>query len=476
MNSHFLSPKLRKLSIAFVALGLSGCISVGPNYKKPEIELPEAWARNQQQGIAIKSKNWWKVYNDAELDRLIGEAVAHNADLAVAIARVDEARGLYGVARAAQLPEAGILIGRSKSRSSQNTNIPVPEVVSNNYRVTLEASYEIDIWGKYRRNSEAAKAEFLASEEAREGVMLTLTTEVARAYFSLIALDAQVKVTQRTIETRNQALGLQNKRYTAGVSSEFDLNQIEAEVLATQALLPTLEVQRAQQQNALAVLLGRTPKAIVEENIQRAVLEEKAQTSQLVVPEGLPSDLLLRRPDLREAEQRLIAANARIGVARADYFPSISLTGYLGKESISLSNLFSGPSQIWQAAANLTQPLLSAGRIASQEKVAIAQQQQALAQYNKAVQSSFRDVLNALTAQSAAQTQLDAEEKRSEKLRQALKLANLRYENGLVNQLDILDTERNLLNAELNRIDARRTQKAAIADLIKALGGGWENQ
>jgi len=478
MSNRFLNDRLPVLSIFASALIIAGCASVGPDYQRPTMELPASWSSVTQPGGAVKSQRWWSLYADSNLDRLMDEALVQNADLVLAMARVDEARALLGVARADQFPEAGIRIDRSRTRNSQVGSTPMPEsfpLINNDNRATLEASYELDLWGKFRRGTEAARADLLASEAARDGVRLALTADVARAYFTLIALDAQAAITRRTIETRSEALTLQKKRYSSGVTSEFDLRSVEAELASAEALLPTLEGQRAQQQNALAVLLGRSPKAIVESNIERAAMNLEAQY-ELIVPQGLPSDLLLRRPDLREAEERLVAANARIGVARAAYFPSISLTGYLGGESTSLADLFSGPARIWQFAAELTQPLLTAGRLSSQVEAASAREKQAVAQYQKAVQSAFRDVQDALSTQVNAREVLDAERRHMAALSQSLKLAKLRYDNGIASQLDVLVTERSLLSAELNRVDALRAQRVAVADLVKALGGGWEAQ
>jgi multidrug efflux system outer membrane protein len=295
-----------------------------------------------------------------------------------------------------------------------------------------------------------------------------------QAYYSLRSLDEQVAATQRSVTSRAESLALQKKRYDAGVISEFEYRQLEAEELAARAQLPVLEQQRARQENALAVLLGRSPRAIyVDTVVEKAADEPAGQQRVLVVPAGLPSELLLRRPDLVEAEQRLIAANARIGAARAAYFPSLSITGFFGGESAAMSELFTGPAGTWQAAASLTQPIWNTGRVSAQVDAANARQRQTLAQYQLAIQNAFRDVRDAVVAQSKTREQFDAENRRAATLREALRLAKLRYVSGVASQLDVLDAERNLLAAELNRSDALRAQRAAVADLLKALGGGW---
>jgi outer membrane protein, multidrug efflux system len=410
---------------------------------------------------------------------LIDEALANNANLQVAVARVDEARALAGQARAQQYPALDASLERSRTNSSLRTAMPLPPGTpreTDDYRAVINASYELDLWGRLRDASAAARAELLATEAARETVRIALAADVAQTYFSLRALDEQLAATQRSLSTRAESLELQKLRYQVGVISEFEFRQLEAEVLAAQAQLPTLERLRAQQENALAVLLGKSPRAIYEGTVVDAIARGEDDVSEspgLVVPAGLPSQLLLRRPDLTEAEQRLIAANARIGVARAAYFPSISLTGFFGSQSGVLDDLFTAPAGTWYAAAALTQPIWGGGRVSAGVDAANARQRQTLAQYQQAIQSAFRDVRNAIVAQTKTRAQFEVESERVKALRNSLRLARLRYQNGVANQLEVLDAERSLLGAELNRSDALRAQRAAIADLFRALGGGW---
>src|SRR6267378_1940011 len=310
------------------------------------------------------------------------------------------------------------------------------------------------------------------AEAARATVLITLTSDVAQGYFALRALDGQLAATRRSLAARSEALGMQKRRFEVGDISEFDYRQLEADVAAERALLPVLELQRAQQENVLAVLLGKSPLAIYEGALE-AGSDPEGQTVAIVVPAGLPSDLLLRRPDLVQAEQTLIAANARVAVARGAYFPTVSLTGYLGSESVALSDLFTGPAGIWQAALAVGQPIYAGGRLDAQLQAAGARERQALAQYQLAIQNAFREVRDALVAQAKARERLEAESERVTALRTTLRFARLRYQNGMTSQLEVLDAERNLLAAEQNRIDALRAQRAAIADLFKALGGVW---
>ena len=364
-------------------------------------------------------------------------------------------------------------IDHSRTRRSQRGSLPLPAGVdpaSSTTRVALSASYEIDLWGRLRRASEAARAELLATQAARDAVRLTLASDIARSYFAMLTLDQQVATTERTVAARNESYKLQKMRFDAGISSEYELFQIEAERATALAQQAGLAAQRGQQENALAVLLGRSPRMIVEAAIKRGAPSAPAA---IVVPAGLPSELLLRRPDIIEAEQRLIAANARIGVARAGYFPSISLTGYLGSESTALGDLFAGPTGIFQFATAILQPIFNASRVGYEVDAANARQQQALAQYRLAIANAFRDVQDGLVSQREARHQLDAEQARVNALVRAHELVNLRYRNGTASFLEVLDAERNLLQAQVNRAEAERRQRVAVADLFKALGGGW---
>ena len=464
---------------AIAALGLAallaGCAGLNPDYTRPAVDLPQAWRDAPAEGVRAQDAPWWKVYGDPVLDRLIEEALANNASVMLALARVDEARAALGATSAEQLPYVTAGANRNRTRLSQRGATPLPpgfDPERNDTRVSADVSYEIDLWGRLRNATQAARAELLATEAARETVRIALTSDVAQGYFALRALDAQLAATRRSLATRTEALELQKKRAQLGDISEYDYRQLEADVAAERAQVPVLEQQRAQQENALAVLLGRSPRAIYEGALE-AGTDPEGETVAIVVPTGLPSDLLLRRPDLVQAEQTLIAANARVAVARAAYFPRISLTGSLGSESVALSDLFTGPAGIWQAAIAVSQPIYGGGRFDAQVEAAGARERQALARYRLAIQNAFRDVRNALVAQAKARERLAAEGDRAAALRTTLRFARLRYVNGMTSQLEVLDAERNLLAAEQNRIDALRAQRAAIADLFKALGGVW---
>jgi len=463
---------MRNAVAVALAATLAAC-SFAPKYERPPAELPQAW-RSAPDGTPAPGDRWWRLFDDPVLDKLVDEALANNQDLAIAVARVDEARALAGVVASQQYPSVTGNAGVDRSRTSTRTDFFFPgvPVYSTNYRATLDVYYELDLWGRLRNATAAARADLLATEAARDTVQIALASEVVRSYSALRAFDEQLAATQRALELRTNALEIERSRAAAGLISELDVRQLEGEVAAARALLPALERARAAEEGAAAVLLGRSPRAIIDETIARASGPDTREPA-VVVPPGLPSELLLRRPDLFEAEQRLLAANARIGVARAAFFPQISLTGYLGTEAGSLSNLFTGPAGIWRVAAGLTQPIFQGGRLFAETEAVEARQRQFVAQYQKTIQNAFREVRDAISAQARAREVYAAEGARVEAQREALKLASARYRAGLVNLLVPIDAERRLLDAELNRIDALRVQRAAVADLVRALGGGW---
>ncbi len=466
-------PSNRAAVSALAVLFAAGC-AVGPVYERPASELPAAWKDAPAAGFTVAEPRWWKLYNDPVLDRLVDEALARNQDLVIAAARVDEARATLRITDAEQLPSVDAGASRDRTRSSERSSTPLPPSVPlerNTYRGQLNVAYEIDLWGRLASLSEAARAELLATHAAQETVRLALTAQVVQSYFALLALDAQIEVTRRSLELRERNLALQRLRRDAGVIGDFDLRQLEAEVAAARAQLPALERSRSAEEAALAVLAGRSPRAVLEDAVAR--IKDSGELAAPVVPAGLPSDLLLRRPDVVEAEQRLIALNARIGAARAALFPRISLTGFLGTESAALGDLLTGPSRVWQLAFGLAQPIFQGGRLSGEIKAAQARERQAIAQYQKTLQEAFREVRQALAAQARSHEIFAAEGERVAALRDALRLARLRYENGLTSQLEFLDAERNLLQAEVNRIEALRANRAAVADLTRALGGGW---
>ncbi|MPZ43061.1 MAG: efflux transporter outer membrane subunit [Betaproteobacteria bacterium] len=373
---------LRSAAVALAACVLAGCLPKAAETVKPALEMPAAWQALPADGRAITVADWWNVYGDPVLERLVDEALAQSTDIAAAVARVDEARALVAVTEADRRPVIDVTADADRSRISRRTGAlpPGSPVERNNYRLALNASYELDLWNRLRNATEAARAELLAAQAARDTVRIAVAASVAQSYFTLRALDLQIATTQRTIDVRERALELQRKRVEAGVLAELDLRQVEAELAAVRAQLPPLIGGREREEAALAVLLGRSPRAIMAE-VVAAQGDADLGLIAPVVPAGVPSELLLRRPDIVEAERRLAAANARVAIARVAHFPSIALTGYLGTESAALGGLFSGPAGIWQLAAALAQPIFAGGRLDAELEAASARERQMLALY-----------------------------------------------------------------------------------------------
>lgn len=458
--------RLKPAAFAFAILALSGC-AVGPDYARPDMDLPKEFAVSASDVPAPES--WWHVFRDPVLDRLVAEALAANRDLAAAAARIEQARAQGAIARADQLPSAGVDVSRSRDRASEMGSFPLPPdaIETNTNRAVVRLAWELDFWGKYRRASEAARADLITAGAGRDAVRASLVAEVARGHFALQALDESLEIAERTRKGRRVALELLRVRFDAGVLSELELRQFEAEVHAAEAVVPALARDRSRQEGALAVLLGRSPRAIHEAAIERGTTPARDAVE---VPAGLPSELLLRRPDLREAEARLMAANARIGVARAAYYPSISLTGILGGESQSLSDLFSGPARTWSLAAGLLQPIYGGGQIRGGVDLADARTREAAASYERSVAQAFKEVRDAIALQATAREALTARRAQVVALQRALSLAKLRYEAGVTGLLELLDAERQLLAVRLEAIGADRDRRNAVVDLYLALG------
>jgi multidrug efflux system outer membrane protein len=400
---------------------------------------------------------------------MVAEALEANRDLRAAAQRIEQSRAQVAIARSAMWPDAGVATGVTRTKISLDTaqGIPADQRITTNYPLLLKASWEIDFWGKYRRATEAAKAELVMSEAGRDAVRASVIADVARGYFALQALDRRIEVIERTLLGREKALELQKLRLDAGVVSEFEYSQVESDLRGTQALLPTLRQQRVREDGALAVLLGRSARQIFEAPAPRGPVSTPESVE---VPAGLPSDLLLRRPDLRAAEAQLHAANARIGVARAAYFPSITLTGFYGGESQDLGGLFAGPARTWSVGAGLLQPLWASGAIRGGEALATARTRELEELYQKAVSNAFREVRDAIFAQTNLREAMLRQADRERALSHTLDLSKLRYDNGAVSLFEVLETERQLLAARLEAIDAERLRRDAIVELYLALG------
>jgi len=455
----------KSLLVSLIALLASGCM-VGPDYVRPPVDAPAAWRLSEQEVKDLANTAWWEQFGDPVLNDLVATALRENKDLMIATARIDEFAGKYGFVRAGLFPQVGAGYEVSRQRNSAVLGTVDP-VTYNSYSAVLNAGWEIDIWGRIRRQTEAANAQLLASEEGRNAVVLSLLGSVAGAYINLRNLDRQLEIARATAKSRGESYELFKLRFEGGVISLLELSQNKSQYEEALASIPPLEKAIAQQENGLSVLLGRNPGPIARgKDIDQLMLP--------AIPAGLPSELLERRPDIRRAEQDLIAANALIGAAKAAYFPTISLTGLFGYASPSLSSLFDGPSKVWQYGAPITMPIFTAGAIAGQVQAAEAVQQQALFGYQKAIQNAFREVDDALVNQDRTREQLLAQRRQVEALQQYASTARLRYDNGYTSFIEVLDAERSLFNVQLQYTQTHQVQLQAMVNLYLAMGGGWQ--
>jgi multidrug efflux system outer membrane protein len=453
-----------------LAAALSACM-VGPDYRRPDVDVPTSWRLGTTEANEISNIAWWDRFQDPVLSNLVRTALANNKDLKVATANVDAAAAQYGIVRSAQFPQVDANASATRQGVSQTTVIAVPggKHVFNDYRVNLSASFELDLWGKLRRSTESAQASLLASEQGRGTVVLTLVSNVASGYIQLLGLDRQLEIAQYTSNTLGQSARLQRLRFEEGAVPESDYQQAESQYREALARVPELERQIAQQENFISVLLGRNPGPIPRGRAIDGLVFPP-------VPGELPASLLERRPDIREAEQNLVAANANIGVARAAYFPDISLTGLLGLESAQLSDLFKGPSKTWSVGASLLQPIFNAGRIDSQVAQAEALQREALYTYEKSIISAFQDVENALIDRTKFGEVRDQQAKNVDALQRFRDLADLRYREGATIYLEVATAEQSLFAAQLAYVQTQAQLFQAYANLYKAMGGGWVDE
>jgi multidrug efflux system outer membrane protein len=455
----------RLLCVAIPVL-LEGCM-LGPNYERPVVEAPSMWRFEDSQARDVANTAWWEQLQDEVLNELIRTALAENKDVRIAAARVEEFYGRLGVARSQLFPQVGAEAIGSRQRASERTATgPLSNNPFNTVQVDVFASWELDIFGRLRRLNEAARADLLATEEGRRATILGLVASVATAYVNLRDLDEQVEVSRRTVRSRYETLQLFDLRYKGGVVSELEHAQARSEYEQAAATISALERSVAQQENALAVLLGRNPGPLPR---GRPIGELTIPA----VPSGLPSELLDRRPDVRQAEQNLIAANANIGAAKALYFPRISLTGLFGTASTSLSGLWGGVARAWSFAGSVSAPIFTAGGVSGQIRAAEAQEKQALYAYQRAIQFAFQEVEDALVGIEKTRDQLAAQARQISALRTYARLARLRYEGGYASYLEVLDAERSLFTAELQYTQTQGDTFLRSINLYKAIGGGW---
>ena len=467
-NSTLNASRVRTCMLALLlAAPLSACM-VGPDYRRPEVEVPVAWRLGATEAGEISNIAWWDQFQDPVLSNLVRTALANNKDLEIATANVDQAFAQYGIVRSAQFPQLNASASAARERSSANTVLPGGRTFSD-YGVNLSASFELDVWGKLRRATESARANLLASEQGKGTVVLTVVTTVASGYIQLRALDRQLEIAQRTSQSLGEAARLQRVRFEEGAVPASDYQQAESQYREALARVPELEREIAQQENFISVLLGHNPGLVSRGRDIDALLFP-------AVPDGLPASLLQRRPDIRQAEQNLIAANANIGVAKAAYFPDISLTALLGLESAQLSDLFKGPSRAWSFGAGVLQPIFNAGRIRSQVAQAEALQRQALHTYEKSIISAFQDVENALIDRTKFGQVREEQAKNVEALRSFRDLADLRYREGATIYLEVASAEQSLFIAQLAYVVTQAQLFQSYANLYKAMGGGWIDQ
>jgi multidrug efflux system outer membrane protein len=462
------------MSVASVTLG--GCIVTRVDPQKPELPLPEALPE-QREAVAQLPDPWWKIFGDSQLDELMEEALENNPDVHAAAARVAQARAALRITNADRLPALDLEGDATRSKDSelinQVTGLDVPGFDLERHRTTYTVqgavAYELDFWGKYLRASESARAQLLNTEFGREATKLSLTGEVARGYFGLVAAAEQLARARDTLATRQESLELEKLRFDAGESDEFTYKRAEAEAAASRVAVRQFEREVLERSNALGILLGRSPRDLLERVVSTA---GTSLPDPVTLPPELPSTILARRPDIGAAEAALQASAADIGVARAQLFPSISLTGVFGSVSPELSELFTDPAESWAASGGILQPLFQGGRLRANVARAEAVREQRKAEYARAVMEAFREVLDALQGQSLIAGVRDASAEQVAALTRATELAELRYEQGDIAYLELLDVRRSLYQAQIDLIAAQRDALLNTVDLALAVGGG----
>ena len=461
------------LLLTLLLLFQTSC-TVGPNYKRPSVAVPDRYRgltpeeAAKAEAASLGNETWWVVFQDAEMQELIRTALAHNYDVQIAATRILQAQAVLGIARADQLPTISGQAAASDDKLNQ-TKLSPPVYTSRN-SIGLAMFWELDFWGKYRRATEAARADLLATEWGKRAVMTTLVSSVAGSYLQLRELDLQLEIARRTLGTRQESLRLVEIRAKGGTTSMLDVRQSEQLVYGAAGSIPDLERQIEQQENFISVLLGQNP-----DSIKRGIpLTEMRRLPQ--VPAGLPSSLLERRPDIQVAEQLIVAANARIGVTKAAYFPSISLTGSAGYESSALTSLFTGPAAFWSFGSSLVQPIFTGGRLRNNVRLSEARQQEAALFYQQTIQQAFREVSDALVAYQKNQEFRKQQELLTAAAADATRLSNMRYEGGVTSYLEVLDSDTRYFQAQNNLAQAQLNELLSVVQLYRALGGGWEQQ
>jgi len=467
---------LRRQTLLVVVLcSLSARCTLGPNYKRPPVVTPEKWREIAAADATIANVPWWELFKDEQLQGLITAALAENRDLRIAVERIEEARALYGISRSELYPQVDARAVGGALRFSEGSLTHTPETTDRDntkglYNLDVGFSWEIDFFGRVRRANEAERANLLATQEARRAVAVSLVSDVARAYVELRDLDQRLLIARRTLESRREYIDLARARFEGGVTAEVDWRQAEAEFYRVQTFVYEMEKLVMQKENELSLLLGRNPSAVPR---GRSLDEQPIPPE---VPAGLPAALLERRPDVREAEQRLISANARIGEAKALLYPRISLTGAYGFASTELENLLDASSQSWNIFAGLLQPIFNAGKNRRRVEVRESQQRQAVYAYERTLLQALREVEDSLIGLRKAGEQRGSLRERVGAERKVLELAELRYRGGVAAYLEVLDAQRSLFSAEIDEVSSVSELVNSLIRLYKSLGGGWPTE
>ncbi len=459
------------LHVGLVVALSSGCM-VGPNYKKPVVPAPSVFRGvSAEQAVApdlasFGDQKWWDAFQDDALRDLIRSALQQNYDIRIAATRILEARALLGITRADQLPEVSAAASTANERLPQAAGRPAIETSPT--QVSLSLAWELDFWGKFRRATESARANLLSEEWAQRQIVSSLVSDVASAYFQLREQDLELEISRQTLASRSDSLRLTQLLADRGATSMLDVRQAEQLVFGAGASIPALELRIEQQENFISILVGKNPQGIVR---GRRLVD---QPQPLQVPAGLPSSLLQRRPDILQAEQQLIAANAQIGVAKADYFPQIALTAVGGYQSSALTRLFAGPAGLWTLGASALQPVFEGGRIRNRVRFAEARAQEAALVYQRTVQQAFRDVSDALVAYRKGQEVRIQQQQLTNAADDATRLSNMRYRGGAASYLEVLDSETRSFAARLALAQAELGELQSMVQIYRSLGGGWQ--
>jgi len=460
------------VSGAILFAAVSSSCTVGPNYNKPLVVEPTVY-RGAAAELSAKpdvasfgDQKWWDVFQDEALQTLIRAALEQNYDVRIAATRILEARALLGIAQADQLPEvtasASVFSQRSPAAAGR------PAVDTSPVQLGLSASWELDFWGRFRRATESARANLLSDEWAQRQVISSLVSDVASAYFQLREQDLELEISRQTLASRRDSLRLTQVLADGGATSLLDVRQAEQLVFGASASIPDLESRIEQQENFISILVGRNPEGVMR---GRPLIDQQQPPE---VPAGLPSSLLERRPDILQAEQQLVAANAQIGVAKADFFPRISLTAIGGYQSSALSRLFTGPAGLWTFGASALQPVFEGGRIRNNVAFAEARTQEATLVYQRTVQQAFRDVSDALVSYRKSREVRTEQQQLTTAAEDATRLSNMRYRGGAASYLEVLDSETRFFTAQLNLAQAQLRELQSLVQIYRSLGGGWQ--